>query len=60
MNAESKRWEFYVDDAGRHHWRWPAAPQTSARTGNGPQALPRGTLQRQQDLLLLPLRVRGR
>ena len=27
MNAKTEHWESYVDDAGRRHWRWPAAPQ---------------------------------
>jgi hypothetical protein len=60
MNAETKRWESYVDEAGRRHWRWPAVPQMSAWTGNVQQAIPRGTHQEQRQDLLLPLRVRSR
>jgi hypothetical protein len=30
MNAKADKWESYTDKAGRQHWRWPAAIQTTA------------------------------
>jgi hypothetical protein len=59
MNDETKRWESYVDDAGRRHWRWPAAPVQSTRDGDAR----RGTLrvaEESQQIKRLPLRVRSR
>jgi hypothetical protein len=60
MNAETKRWESYVDDAGRRHGRWPAVPQMSAWTGNVQQPTARETPREQRLDLLLSLRVRSR
>ena len=61
MNAKAKRWESYVDEAGRRHWRWPAlAPAVGTAPGSIDAqrlALPRP---RPQSALLLSARLRGR
>jgi hypothetical protein len=59
MNAKTKQWESYVDEVGRRHWRWPAAPQLGNVTA-GPQGQQRLALPRQQQAQLLPLFVRGK
>jgi hypothetical protein len=33
MNAKTDRWEFYTDEAGRRHWRWPATNPQMGATG---------------------------
>jgi hypothetical protein len=59
MNAKTEHWESYVDDAGRRHWRWPAAPQAEDHRGlPAPRAAV--SLPRQRDLPLLPLFLRGK
>ena len=59
MNAKTKHWESYVDDAGRRHWRWPALP-----TGNAAPGLPapRAALSLPQPRTTppLPLYLRGK
>ena len=61
MNAMAKRWESYVDEAGRRHWRWPASPAavgTAAGSFDAQRlALPRP---RPQSAHLLSARLRGR
>jgi hypothetical protein len=59
MNDETKRWESYVDDAGRRHWRWPAAPRIGVQAGDGDRKPSRATWEQPQ-AMLLPLRVRSR
>ncbi|MBK7791127.1 MAG: hypothetical protein IPJ62_00495 [Betaproteobacteria bacterium] len=59
MNATTKQWESYVDDAGRRHWRWPATTRPGG-PAPGPQGQPQRALPRQQQAQLLPLHVRSR
>ncbi len=60
MIAKTKQWESYVDDVGRRHWRWPAAPQPAAASA-APPGNPGATASVPQPRArLLPLRVRGR
>lgn len=55
MIAKTKHWASYVDDVGRRHWRWPAAPQPVATPATPAAAGPAQPRPR-----LLPLRLRGR
>ena len=43
MNAKTDEWEFYTDEAGRRHWRWPAAIQATVAS---PSARRRTTARR--------------
>ena len=62
MNAKTDGWESYTDEAGRRHWRWPAA--VSQREGDHPLADPGPRQQiglpRQQMALQSPLRLKGK
>ena len=34
MNAKTDGWESYTDEAGRRHWRWPAAADRQMGAGS--------------------------
>ena len=63
MNAKTDGWEFYTDETGRRHWRWPAAdPQMSAgspRFDAGPRQKI-GLPLPQQAQIAAPLQLKGK
>jgi hypothetical protein len=51
MNAKTEQWEFYTDEVGRRHWRWPATNRQMGAEGPLPESGSRykfGLPQRQQ------------
>lgn len=59
MNAtKTDKWESYTDNAGRRHWRWPAANEMSVRVDA--ERRHDAGLPRWQHPQLLPVRSRGK